>query len=41
MKLKSQKGFSLVEMILVTLIMTGVMIGSAAIFKPILDSRYL
>lgn len=38
MKLKSQKGFSLVEMILVTLIMTGVMIGSAAIFKPILDT---
>lgn len=38
MKYSCQKGFSLVEMILVTLIMTGVMIGSAAIFKPILDS---
>ncbi len=38
MNLRRQKGFSLIEMILVILVMTGVMVGSAAIFKPILDT---
>lgn len=37
-KFISQKGFSLVEMILVMTVMTAIAVASASIFQPILDS---